>query len=98
VLQVQAATNYLSSQGFSNINVEANQLLIEADGNAGQVEAAFNTTLGLYSINDVITGSNGLFTALPGYDYVTGRTRILGHLCRQQEHSFHVPEIVGVSR
>jgi subtilase family serine protease len=22
--------------------------------------------------NDVITGSNGLFTALPGYDYVTG--------------------------
>ena len=48
--QVQSVTNYLSSQGFSNINVEANQLLIETDGTAGQVEAAFNTSLGQFSV------------------------------------------------
>ena len=49
--QEQAVTNYLSSQGFTNVNVEANQLLIEADGKASQIEAAFNTSLGLFSLN-----------------------------------------------
>jgi pseudomonalisin len=49
--QVQAVTSYLSAQGFTNINVEENQLLVEADATAGQVEAAFNTTLAAYSVN-----------------------------------------------
>ena len=29
-------------------------------------------TLTSPDLNDVLTGGNGLFTALPGYDYVTG--------------------------
>lgn len=52
--QVQAVTSYLSAEGFSNINVEANQLLVEADGTASQVEAAFNTTLALFSQNGTV--------------------------------------------
>jgi pseudomonalisin len=49
--QVQAVQTYLSSNGFSNITVADNQLLIEADGTAGSVAAAFNTGLASYSVN-----------------------------------------------
>lgn len=48
--QVQAVTNYLSAKGFSNITVADNQLLIEADGTAADVQAAFNTALMQYSV------------------------------------------------
>ena len=47
--QVQAAQTYLASQGFSNITIADNQLLIEADGTAAQVTSAFNTALVNYS-------------------------------------------------
>src|ERR1700740_2104726 len=49
--QVQAVENYLSSAGFQNLPVPDNQLLIEADGTAASVQAAFNTSLQEYSIN-----------------------------------------------
>lgn len=47
--QVTAVTNYLTSQGFTNISVSSNNLLITADGTAAQAEAAFNTTLDQFS-------------------------------------------------
>ena len=49
--QVQAVENYLSAAGFRNVTAAANQLLVEADGTAAGVEAAFNTTLQQYSVN-----------------------------------------------
>src|SRR5260370_23855503 len=48
--QVQAVQNYLSGNGFANITVADNQLLIEADGTTGDVTAAFHTSLANYSI------------------------------------------------
>jgi subtilase family serine protease len=48
--QVQGVQNYLSSKGFANIAVSDNQLLIEADGTAAGVTAAFNTPLAKYSV------------------------------------------------
>lgn len=49
--QVQAVQNYLSANGFTNIAVADNQLLVEADGTAANVLAAFNTPLVQYSVN-----------------------------------------------
>jgi pseudomonalisin len=49
--QVKAVKTYLSSTGFTNVTAADNQLLVEADGSAGAVEAAFNTVLEQYSIN-----------------------------------------------
>jgi pseudomonalisin len=49
--QVQAVQNYLSSNGFTNITPADNRLLVEADGTAANVEAAFNTSLSQYSVN-----------------------------------------------
>jgi pseudomonalisin len=48
--QVQAVQNYLSSNGFANITVADNQLLVEADGTAAGVTAAFNTQMVSYSV------------------------------------------------
>lgn len=48
--QVSAVQNYLSSAGFSHIEVSANQLAISADGSAQAVEAAFNTGLVTFNL------------------------------------------------
>jgi subtilase family serine protease len=45
---VSAVQNYLSSNGFSNIQVEPNHLFITATGTAAQVSTAFNTTLATF--------------------------------------------------
>jgi pseudomonalisin len=49
--QVEAVENYLSSYGFKNLAVSDNSLLVEADGTAGQAEAAFNTSLTSFTQN-----------------------------------------------
>src|ERR1700761_4196359 len=49
--QVEAVENYLSSYGFKNLAVSDNRLLVEADGTAAQVEAAFNTALASFTQN-----------------------------------------------
>jgi pseudomonalisin len=49
--QVQAVETYLSNAGFTNITVADNQLVVDAYGTAGDVEAAFNTSLAQYAVN-----------------------------------------------
>jgi subtilase family serine protease len=49
--QVEAVEKYLTSYGFKNLGVESNNLVIQADATAGEVEAAFNTTLVSYLQN-----------------------------------------------
>ncbi len=56
--QLQAVQNYLTGFGFSDIQVEPNQLMIEADGTAQQAEAAFNTSLVNFSQNGVTVFAN----------------------------------------
>ena len=63
--QVQSVQNYLSAQGFKNITVADNQLLIEADGTAAQVEAAFNTSLVQYSQNGKTVFANAADAQVP---------------------------------
>src|ERR1700678_2143556 len=49
--QVQAVASYLQSFGFTNINVEPNNLLIEANGTAAAAAGAFNTSFEQYILN-----------------------------------------------
>src|SRR5579864_8274227 len=49
--QVNAATSYLQSHGFSNVSVEPNNLLVSATGTAAQASQAFHTTLHAFSQN-----------------------------------------------
>jgi pseudomonalisin len=63
--QVQAVQNYLTSFGFSNIQVQSNQLIIQADATAQQAEAAFNTSLSTFSQNGKIYFANILDAQVP---------------------------------
>jgi pseudomonalisin len=49
--QVASVVNYLTANGFSNIQVEPNNLMITADGTPVQVQSAFNTLLGSFQQN-----------------------------------------------
>jgi pseudomonalisin len=49
--QVQSVVSYLSTQGFQNLQVEPNNLMIAADGTALSVRQAFNTQLEAYQVN-----------------------------------------------
>jgi pseudomonalisin len=46
-----AVQNYLTQSGFTNVAVEPNRLFVTATGSAAVIEAAFNTSLGLFSQN-----------------------------------------------
>lgn len=48
--EVSQVTSYLQSQGFSNVTVSANNLLVSADGTAANAQKAFNTSLASFSI------------------------------------------------
>ena len=43
--QVQAVKNYLTSQGFQNLQVEDNTLFVSGDATVQQAQSAFNTAL-----------------------------------------------------
>jgi pseudomonalisin len=62
---VQAVENYLSGFGFSNIQVETNQLIVQADATAEQAEAAFNTVLSTYSQNGNTVFANATDAQVP---------------------------------
>jgi len=46
---VSAVTSYLQSQGFSNITVAPNNLIVSADGSIAKVQSAFNTSIHSFS-------------------------------------------------
>lgn len=47
--QAQAVASYLTSQGFSNVGVTSNRMLVTANTTVGQAEKAFNTHINLYN-------------------------------------------------
>src|SRR5260370_12883080 len=63
--QVQAVQSYLASFGFSNIQVEPNQLMVQADETAQQAEAAFNTSLMTFSQSGQTIFANTLDVQVP---------------------------------
>ncbi|HET7813169.1 MAG TPA: S53 family peptidase [Candidatus Baltobacteraceae bacterium] len=48
--EVQQVVSYLQSQGFKNIDVAPNHLLVSADGTAANAQSAFNTSLHAFSL------------------------------------------------
>ncbi len=63
--QAQAVEEYLSSNGFTNIEVEANRLFVTADGTARSVETAFNTAITSYTLNGATVFANSADAQVP---------------------------------
>lgn len=56
--EVESVVNYLTSQGFSNIQVEPNNLFVTADGTAAAIGAAFFTSIVQFEQNNRIVYAN----------------------------------------
>ena len=56
--QVQSVVSYLSANGFKNVQIEPNNLVISADGTAAAVRQAFNTQLGAFEVNGASVYAN----------------------------------------
>jgi pseudomonalisin len=56
--QVQSVTSYLSANGFSNVQVEPNNLFVTADGTVAAVQSAFNTQIGQFQQNGATIFAN----------------------------------------
>jgi pseudomonalisin len=63
--QVSAVTGYLSSFGFQNVTADPNNLVVEADGSAAEVEKAFNTSLFQYTAKGVSFFANTTAAQIP---------------------------------
>jgi len=61
----QSVAAYLTQQGFANVKVAANRLLVSADGNAGQAASAFGTTLERYLQNGRVVYANSTAARVP---------------------------------
>lgn len=56
--QVGAVSQYLQSQGLSNVQAEPNNMIVSATGTAAQISAAFNTKLEAYTVNGASSYAN----------------------------------------
>src|SRR6266481_3628696 len=62
---VQAATDWLSAQGFANVRVARGSNVIEFSGTAGQVRQAFGTTIQNYEMNGTMYVANASDPQIP---------------------------------
>lgn len=74
--QAQEVADYLTRQGFTNVHIAENRLLVTADGNVGVARKAFRTTIARFTRNGVAGIANDsdvqVPEALPQVDQVLG--------------------------
>jgi pseudomonalisin len=63
--QIASVKKYLSKEGFTNITLSENKLLVEADGTAAMTEKAFNTALEQYTVNGASVYLNDTAAQVP---------------------------------
>jgi subtilase family serine protease len=63
--QITAVKEYLAAYGFTNISVEDNNLLIQADGSVTAIETAFDTELAQFSVSGKVVFANTLDVQVP---------------------------------
>ena len=62
---VGAVEGYLGSEGFTSVTAEPDGLLVDATGTVGQVERAFDTSIGLFSLNGQTVYANTAAASVP---------------------------------
>ena len=62
---VRAVTNYLSAEGFRNLTVSGNRLLVTGDATVAQAERAFDTTISNFNLNGKTVYANTAVAQVP---------------------------------
>ena len=83
--QAQAVVAYLRAQGFSNIEVAPNNLLVSATGGAGNIRTAFKADLHEYNVNGRRAYANVTDAMIPQHL----STSVLGVIGLQNVHMMH---------
>jgi len=83
--QAQAVVTYLRAQGFSNIEVAGNNLLVSATGGAGVIRTAFKADLHEYNVNGRRAYANVSDALIPAHLSST----VLGVVGLQNVHLMH---------
>jgi xanthomonalisin len=83
--QAQEVVAYLRAQGFSNIDVAANNLLVGATGGAGVIRTAFKADLHEYNVNGRRAYANVTDALVP--EHLS--TSVLGVIGLQTVHMMH---------
>jgi xanthomonalisin len=83
--QAQSVVAYLRAQGFSNIEVAANNLLVSATGGAGVIRTAFKADLHEYNVNGRRAYANVTDALIPTHLADT----VLGVVGLQNVHLMH---------
>ena len=83
--QAQAVVAYLRAQGFSNIDVAPNNLLVSATGGAGVIRNAFKADLHEYNVNGRRAYANVTDALIPAHLSET----VLGVVGLQNVHMMH---------
>ena len=83
--QAQAVVAYLRAQGFSNIEVASNNLLVSATGGAGVIRNAFKADLHEYNVNGRRAYANVTDALIPAHLSST----VLGVVGLQNVHMMH---------
>ncbi|MDP9124234.1 MAG: protease pro-enzyme activation domain-containing protein [Pseudomonadota bacterium] len=83
--QAQAVVAYLRAQGFSNIEVAPNNLLVSATGGAGVIRTAFKADLHEYNVNGRRAYANVTDALIPAHLSST----VLGVVGLQNVHLMH---------
>jgi subtilase family serine protease len=63
--EARAVADYLAGQGFTNVAIESNRLLVTADGTALAAEKAFNTDLAAFTVHGATVFANTLAASVP---------------------------------
>lgn len=63
--QSQSVASYLANQGFTNVNVAHNRMLVSADGTVGRATSAFKTAVERYRQNGRVVYANRTVASVP---------------------------------
>jgi hypothetical protein len=106
---IQAVTNWLSSQGFQNIKVAAGRTAIEFSGNAGTVQSAFHTAIHKFDVRGKLRQANVSDPEIPAAltpvvagivslnNFPRRSYRHLGGAYKQEANGRVVPQFTGGS-
>jgi pseudomonalisin len=96
---IQSVVTYLTNSGFTNVQVEPNNLMVSADGTALNANKAFNTTLEQYQVGAATVYANVSAAQVPAsLGSIVGAVLGLNNAARMAAPSVSVPNFPGAYR
>lgn len=87
--QAEAVAAYLTKQGFTNVEIAPNRLLVTADGDVGKARAAFRTSIARFNVRGVHGIANDTAVQVPAA--LSQIDQVVGLDTTQTMHTYSLP-------